>query len=53
MVVNITDVNTSVKNIMLMVKGIEYTLIKENNDETTNLQITNVQQLLLKGILNR
>lgn len=53
LIVNSSDVNTTVKNIMLMVKGIEYMLIKENNDDSTTLQIANVQQLLLKGILNR
>jgi len=50
---SITDVNTSVKNIMLTIKGIEFMLIKENNEDTTTLHIANLQQLLLQGLLKR
>jgi len=50
---NITEINTSVRNIMLMIKGIEFMLIKENNDNTTIQQIENLQQLLLNGILTQ
>ncbi|RLD71638.1 MAG: hypothetical protein DRJ10_19285 [Bacteroidetes bacterium] len=49
----VDDLNTSVKNITLIIKGIEYMLIKENNEETTILHIKNIQQLLLKGLLKQ
>ncbi len=47
------DISITVKNIMLMIKGVEYKLIKENDDESAKKQIANIQQLLLNGILIR
>lgn len=50
---NIPDKETTIKNITLMIKGVEYMLIKENNEQNTDLQIKNLQYLFLNGLLNR
>lgn len=49
----IENVESTVKNITLIIKGVEFMLIKEDNDELTNLQITNLQHILLKGLITR
>ena len=50
---SVTDTELSAKNIMLLIKGIEYILIKENNDELATKHIHNLQNLLLNGLLIR
>jgi AcrR family transcriptional regulator len=49
----VKDLDAYVKNISLIIKGIELMLIKEDNKETTSLQIKNLQHLLIYGLLNR
>ena len=52
-ILTFVDLNTTVKNVMHTIKGIEYMLIKENNEENTIRQIENLQNLLLNGLLTR
>ncbi|MDA3891630.1 MAG: TetR/AcrR family transcriptional regulator [Salinivirgaceae bacterium] len=52
-VFTIKDKASIVKSIMLMIKGIEYVLIKENNEEITKLQVSTLQHLLQNGLLKR
>jgi len=40
----IENIDTSVKNISLIIKGVEFMVIKENNEENTTLQIKNLQK---------
>ncbi|HAM97162.1 MAG TPA: hypothetical protein DCQ26_00985 [Marinilabiliales bacterium] len=47
------NVDTTVKNITLVIKGIELMLIREDDEETTAIQIKNLQQLLLNGLITR
>ncbi len=47
------DIDSYVKNLSLIIKGIEFMLIKEDNKEITALQIKNLNQLLLNGLLAR
>ena len=49
----IDDLKTTVKNITLIIKGVEYMLIKDSTEETITLHIKNIQQLLLKGLLKQ
>lgn len=49
----IQDKEITIKNIMLMIKGVEYMLIKENNEHNNSLQIENLQHILLNGLLSR
>lgn len=50
---NIVDKDLTIKNIMLMIKGVEYTLIKYDIAKNTDKQIENLQHLMLNGLLVR
>lgn len=50
---NIVDKDLTIKNIMLMIKGVEYTLIKYDIAKNTDQQIENLQHLMLNGLLVR
>lgn len=52
-VFDINQLEISIENIMLMIKGVEYKLIKVNNEKTTQQHIENLQLLLLNGLLKR
>ncbi len=49
----IDNLDISVKSIALIITGVEFMLIKEDNVETTTVQIKNLQQILLKGLKAR
>lgn len=49
----VENTELSAKNILLLIKGIEYILIKENNEELITIHIHNLQNLLLNGLIVR
>lgn len=44
------DTETTLQNLMIIIKGVELSLIKENNEEITNKRLLNLQHLLLSGL---
>lgn len=50
---SIENTDLSAKNIMMLLKGIEFILIKENNDDLTTKHIHNLQNILLNGLIVR
>lgn len=49
----IEDVNTTAKNLSIIIRGIEFILIKEDNEKFTELQIKYLQDLFLNGLIKR
>lgn len=49
----IDDAQLSAKNILMLLKGIEYILIKEHDELVTTQHIHNLQNLLLNGLITR
>lgn len=49
----IEDIDTSVKSIALVIKGVEFLLLKEDNHTTTKIQLANLQTILLDGLKSR
>jgi AcrR family transcriptional regulator len=49
----IENIETSVKNITLLIKGVEFMLVIDDGDESTTIQIKNLQYLLLNGLKTR
>lgn len=47
----IDDIEITYKNLSVLIRGVEFVLIKENKEELTEAQIKNIQQLILKGII--
>lgn len=46
----VKDVEVTIKNLMLIIKGVELYLIKESNKVTSDQYITNIQHILLNGL---
>lgn len=52
-VFDIDDIEVVIDNLSIIIRGIEFILIKEDKEELSNSQIENMQHILLNGLIKK